>query len=85
MLGGCSVLLFGDFGPLPPVMDLPLYTTKSRSDLSDQGRSAYAQFTTAFRVTQVLRQAGQDSEQILFRETFFVSEMQRTQLTMGSI
>ena len=35
---GYSCLLFGDFGQLPPVMDLPLYTTDSCSELSDQGR-----------------------------------------------
>lgn len=35
VLGGCSCLLFGDFGQLPPVMDLPLYTTVPRSALSD--------------------------------------------------
>ena len=34
VLGGCSCLLFADFGQLPPVMDLPLYTTDSRNELS---------------------------------------------------
>ena len=47
VLGGCSCLLFGDFGQHPPVMDLPLYTTAPRSALSDLGSSAYQMFDNA--------------------------------------
>ena len=35
LLGGCSCILFGYFGQLPPVMDLPIYTTVARNELSD--------------------------------------------------
>ena len=49
-------------------MDLPLYTTISRSDLSDQGRCAYLHFNKVVVLDQVIRQTGLDPQQIQFRE-----------------
>ena len=66
VFGGCSCLLFRDFGQLPPVMDLPLYTTDSCADLSDQERAAYKTFQHAVVLDQVMRQAGQNPEQAQF-------------------
>ncbi|XP_011407700.1 PREDICTED: uncharacterized protein LOC105314949 [Amphimedon queenslandica] len=66
VFGGCSISFFGVFGQLPPVMDLPIYNTVARSALSDQGYRAYSQFETAFTLTQVMRQSGQDPDQIRF-------------------
>ncbi len=37
LFGGCSCLLFGNFGQLPTVMDLPHYTTASLTALSELG------------------------------------------------
>ena len=68
VFGGCSCLLFGDFGQLPPVMDLSLYTIDSRAELSDQGRAAYQTFQQAVILDQVMSQAGQDPEQVKFRD-----------------
>ena len=68
VFGGCSCLLVGDFGQLPPVMDLPLYTIDSHSELSNQGREAYQSFHQAIVLDQVMRQTGHDPQQVLFRD-----------------
>ena len=62
VLGNYSCLLFFDFDQLPPVMDLPLCSSDVRSALSELGRTAYQSFTRAIVLTQVVHQAGQDSE-----------------------
>ena len=49
-------------------MDLPLYTTVSRTELSDLGSADYHLFDKAIVLDQVMRQAGVDTEQQLFRD-----------------
>ena len=58
---------FGDFGQLPPVMDLPLYTTVSQTALSDLGSSAYQLFDRAIVLDQVMHQSGEDDDHVGFR------------------
>ena len=48
-------------------MDLPLYTTVSRTELSDLGSVNYHLFDHAITLDQVMSQAGNDSTQQLFR------------------
>lgn len=69
LVGGYSCLLFGDFGQLHHVMDLPLYTTyttASHSPLSDQGSTAYQLYNCAIVLKQVMCQSGQDQDQVMF-------------------
>ena len=49
-------------------MDLPLYTTVSRSELSDLGSVNYHQFDHAIILDQVMRQAGNNDTQQQFRD-----------------
>ncbi len=50
-----SNLVIGDWGQLPPVMDLPLYTTVYSTDL---GSANYRFFDSAVVLDRVMRQAG---------------------------
>ena len=67
LFGGRSCLLTGDWGQLPPVMDLPLFTTVYRTELSDLGSIGYHLFDRAVVLDRVMRQAGQDAGQERFR------------------
>ena len=67
VFGGCSVLLFGDWGQLPP-----LYTTVARTELSDLGSADYHLFDKAIVLDKVTRQAGADTEQHLFSDRLLI-------------
>ena len=55
-------------GTTSTVMDLPLYTMVSRSELSDLGSVNYHQFDYAIILDQVMRQAGNNDTQQQFRD-----------------
>lgn len=59
--------MFGDFGQLPPVLDLPLYTSVLRDPLSNNGHAAYTLFREVYRLDVVQRQSGNSEEQEGFR------------------
>ena len=67
-LGGCSCLLFGDFAQLPPVMDLPLYTTSPVHLSPILAPTIILTFDRAVFLDHIMRQSGDDSSQALFRD-----------------
>ena len=59
--GGLIIVLFGDYGQLPPVMDSPLYapiTDRSETILQHAFQLYRSSFTRAFELTQQMRQQG---------------------------
>lgn len=68
LLGGISVIMFGDFAQLPPVGDKPLFTPVSNQQLSFHGHTVYHQFTTVVILKQIRRQMGRSTNDQAFRE-----------------
>ena len=66
-MGGVLIILFADFGQLPPVGDWPLYAPPSSSELAVHGHTLYRMFTTVVILNQILCQNGNDSEDEVFR------------------
>ena len=53
------MILSGDFGQLPPVGDVPLYSP-SHKPMAIHGYTIYRSFETVVILTDVLRQSGND-------------------------
>ena len=59
--GGISIILVGDLGQLPPVMDRPAYACEGHA------KELWNLFTTVVTLDTVYRQDGQSNDQRLFR------------------
>jgi ATP-dependent DNA helicase PIF1 len=79
---GLNLLLCGDFFQLPPVGGQPLFSTKQSYVEAIKGRSLYQAFDRTIRLTQVMRQQGEDSISIRFRQA--LSELRISQLSQES-
>jgi hypothetical protein len=66
--GGKSVILLGDFGQLPPVLDYPMYSDTKQDNLSNGGLAIYKQFKEVYKLETVQRQSGNSKEQREFRD-----------------
>ncbi|GBB94108.1 hypothetical protein RclHR1_22940002 [Rhizophagus clarus] len=67
--GKRSIILFSNFGQLPPVLDLLMYTTNtSRDASSNNGIVLYKSFLEACKLDVIERQNGDSEEQRTFRD-----------------
>ena len=71
ILGDLPAIFLGDFAQLPPIGDTPLYSTKEsrkHTALHEEGRRVFESLNQSVTLETVYRQAGQDLEQIKFRD-----------------
>ena len=59
---GWSIILFGDFGQLLPVIDLSMYSNISHNTNSNDGIASYKNFREVYKLDVIQRQSG-DSEE----------------------
>jgi len=67
VLGGKSLILIGDPGQLPPVVDKPLYYNKPLSAIGEQGYQIYRMFNKVIKLSVNQRVQGVSTEQDQFR------------------
>ncbi|CAB4416222.1 unnamed protein product [Rhizophagus irregularis] len=61
--GGKSIILLGDFGQLPPVLDVPMFSKNTSVDKnSNKGIAAYKHIREIFKLDVILRQTGNSNE-----------------------
>ena len=66
--GGRSIILFSDFGQLPPVLDLPMYANNvSHNTTSNNGLASYKIFQEVYKLDVIQRQSGDSKDQKDFR------------------
>jgi len=68
--GGLTVVMFGDFGQLPPVLDSPLYANVNDTSppaLQVASRLYRSTFTRVFELTQQMRQRGLTADDLQFQ------------------
>ena len=66
--GGISLIIMGDFAQLEPVMGKPLFASDKLETYEAHGRNSYLLFEKALSFKTVVRQQGNDVEQVRFRE-----------------
>ena len=71
LLGGKSLILFGDPGQLPPVGDKPLFHSHPSNEIGKQGSFAYMMFDKVIKLTENQRVSGVSEEQVVFRDFLF--------------
>jgi ATP-dependent DNA helicase PIF1 len=79
---GVNVLLYRDFFQLPPVGGQPLYSLKHSHVNAIKGHQLYQIFDRTIRLTQVMRQQGEDDISTRFR--LALSELRVSQLSKES-
>ena len=66
-LGGFHVILMGDFGHLPPVGDIPLYSSCPQNEQTRDAYSMYRLFDTVVFLNTIVRQSGVSERATAFR------------------